>query len=555
MKTFPMKCTVRAAAGATRVDIYDDIGPGGFFSDGLTAKDFSAQLADASGPLDVHINSGGGDVGDGLTIASAIRGYRGFKRTIVDGIAASIASVIFQAGDERVVEPGGMVMIHDPFTMAVGNAAELRKLADDLDKHGENLAEQYARRAGGTPEQWRDVMRAETWYKADEAVAAGLADRIGAGPAELPAGFDAAVFDVVPGRIAAALRSLPVAHAPVVVNADGNHGPMTGRHAHSHPAYGSQGGDAMHSHEHTHGDGGTPDANHGHGHEAAPEDRWHAAAGKPFEPAPYHRDPDECVECPQCHLFNDSDARFCDQCGCKLVGRDDVRALPGPAAAARGGAPRNAAGDEDLGDGWVRGADGKVRFDPDGDGDDDSTPEGDTDHDYFAPDGTPLKPVPPCPVARDALTEERVRAILREEVQAAAARTVLAAMPADVKSKFTADLKSQPVHEIGAAIHRLAEWSASGHYPAGMTHADIQWMYGQCTAELKRRNPDSEAGGNLPAKGALDGRVFACHFLVEATTATAAAAGKSGGASGHTHEGISGMDLEQIRTALKGARA
>lgn len=415
MKTSPMRCSVRASAGVTRVDVYDDIGPG-FLGDGLTAKTFAAQLNGVHGPLDVHINSCGGDVGDGLAISNAIRGYRGgFRRTIVDGLAASIASVIFQAGDERVVEPGGMIMIHDPFTAAVGNAADLRKLADDLDRHGENLAEQYARRAGGTPGQWRDVMRAETWYKAEDAVAAGLADRVGGGAAELPAGFDAAVFDAVPGRIAAALRSLP--------QAAGLHPPFTGSHHHGHSAYGHPTGDddGMHSHPHDH-DG---DADHGpgagHAHDSAAAAPPQAAQPHPYQPQPYHRDPDENVECPVCHLFDDTDAKFCDQCGTKLTGRDDVRVLPA-GVAGQGHGPRNIAGDRQLGDGWVRGADGRIRFDPDGDGDDDSTPEGDTDHDYFAADGTPLKPVPPLPSEpADALTEERVRAILREEVARAAA--------------------------------------------------------------------------------------------------------------------------------------
>jgi ATP-dependent protease ClpP protease subunit len=449
VKTYPMKCSIRLhEAAVTRVDVYDDIGPGFWDEGGLTDKLFAAQLADVRGPLDVHINSGGGDVGHGLAISNAIRGYRGFKRTIVDGIAASIASVIFQAGDDRVVEPGGMVMIHDPFTSAVGNAAEMRKLADDLDKHGENIAEQYARRAGGTPDQWRDVMRAQTWFKADEAVTAGLADRVGTGLAELPAGFDLALFDAVPGRIAAALRSMPSA---AVVNADGNHAPMTGTHAHAHPAYGSQGGDQMHSHEHAHGGDGGPDASHSHGHAQDRGSRRLRGAGGPYEPEPYRRMPDETVCCPECGKFNDTDARFCDQCGTKLAGRDDVT----------GSSPDQAA---------------------------------------------------------DALARETVRAIIRDELG------IRNAMPGAVRSKFTADLKSQPPKEISAAIHRLAEWSASGHYPAGMTHADIQWMYGQCTAELKRRNPDSDAGGNLPAHDALAGRFMDCHFLVEATTAAAAAA-------------------------------
>ncbi len=127
--SFPIKCTMRADGNVTRVDVYDDIGEG-FFGDGLTAKDFSAEIARTAGPLDVHINSGGGRVDDGIAIANAVRAYKGRKRTIVDGMAASIASVIMQAGDERIVEPGSMVMIHDASTDApIGTQADALKAA------------------------------------------------------------------------------------------------------------------------------------------------------------------------------------------------------------------------------------------------------------------------------------------------------------------------------------------------------------------------------------------------------------------------------------------
>ena len=210
---YPMKCRVRNAGASTRVDLFDDIGAG-LFSEGLTAKSFSEQLAALKGPLDVHINSHGGAVDDGIAIASTLRNYKGFKRTVVDGFAASIASVIFQAGDERVTEPGSMVFVHDAMTFCVGNADEMSKAARTLDKHSDNIASIYAGRAGGTVGEWRDVMRAETWYTADEAVSAGLADRVGDGAAELPAGMDLAAFYAVPDRIAARLQSMPRQQRP-----------------------------------------------------------------------------------------------------------------------------------------------------------------------------------------------------------------------------------------------------------------------------------------------------------------------------------------------------
>lgn len=277
-RAYPIRCRIRAeGGGVTRVDVFDDIGEGGWFSEGLTAKSFSAQMADVRGPLEVHINSGGGDVFDGIAIGNAVRAHKGPVTTVVDGIAASIASVIAQAGQERVMQPGSMLMIHDAFGMCVGNASEMAKMAETLGQVSGNIAAIYADRCGGTPEGWRDAMQAETWYTAQEAVDAGLADTVAGDQAELPAGLDLAAFSAVPGRIAARLRSMPQA---LLVNADGNHGPMTGTHTHSHPAYGSQGGDANHSHEHSH-DG---DANHGHGHgEPEPDgDDGTQDAARPF---------------------------------------------------------------------------------------------------------------------------------------------------------------------------------------------------------------------------------------------------------------------------------
>jgi ATP-dependent protease ClpP protease subunit len=217
MTVRPIKAHISnaAAPGVTRVDVFDDIGPGGWFSEGLTAKSFANQITGVGGALEVHINSAGGDVFDGIAIKNALEAHPGAVTTIVDGIAASIASVIAQAGTERVMTPGSMLMIHDAFTFAQGNAAELTKMAATLDQVSQNLAGIYAARAGGSAETWRDAMRAETWYTADEAVQAGLAERVGTdGAAQLPVGFDLAAYGAVPGQIAAQLRTMPVAQAP-----------------------------------------------------------------------------------------------------------------------------------------------------------------------------------------------------------------------------------------------------------------------------------------------------------------------------------------------------
>lgn len=250
--------------GATRVDIYDEIGGGGWFSDGVTAVDFVKQLAAIDGDLEVHINSPGGDVFDGLAIYNALMQRTGGVTTVVDGLAASAASFIAQAGRIRVISPGAMMMIHDASGLCIGNAADMRELAELLDKVSDNIASIYAEAANNGTD-WRAAMRAETWYTADEAVAAGLAHRVAERPAAAAlaaaAKFNLSDYVNAPRLTAAAAAT--------------THEPFTGTHTHPHTANGAQGDDATHEHEHTH-DG---DADHGHSHaEAKASDR--ATAGR-----------------------------------------------------------------------------------------------------------------------------------------------------------------------------------------------------------------------------------------------------------------------------------
>lgn len=396
MTVYPLKCRIRNEGGSTRVDVYDDIGGGGWFSDGVSAADFANQLAAIKGALEVHINSAGGDVFDGITIGNSIRGHKGPVTTVVDGLAASIASVIAQAGQERVVAPGSMLMIHDAFGGCMGNAGEMAQMAATLDKVSGNLASIYAERCGGTPEDWRAAMKDETWYTADEAVVAGLADKVSGEQAELPAGLDVAAFTAVPGRIAARLRSMPQARVRAADDGDAagdgqscktcagtgrlKH-PSTGKASVKCPSCKGSG-------TYTPGGGDDADDDDGGMQNAADDGQ---------------DDDDATEECNLCHgsgKIRDGHVT-CPQC--KGTGRVPEGSQDDDKPSDRA---RNAAGDEDLGDGWVRGADGTVRFDPDGDGDDDSTPEGDTDHDYFDPDGKQIKPIPPCPVAKDAAEEQ-----------------------------------------------------------------------------------------------------------------------------------------------------
>jgi ATP-dependent protease ClpP protease subunit len=164
------------AGGSTAsIYVYDEIGYWG-----VTASDFVAELSELAGvtQIDLHVNSPGGDVFEGLAIMNCLRAHPANVTTYVDGIAASIASVIAMAGDQIVMGPHSQLMIHEGSALCIGNAADMRKTAELLDFQSDNIAGVYAARAGGTVEAWRALMVAETWYTAEEAVKAGLADEV-----------------------------------------------------------------------------------------------------------------------------------------------------------------------------------------------------------------------------------------------------------------------------------------------------------------------------------------------------------------------------------------
>jgi ATP-dependent Clp endopeptidase proteolytic subunit ClpP len=167
---------------ATKVYIYDEIG---FW--GTTAKDFAAQLSEIdSDEIELHLNSPGGSVFDGLAIMAALKDHKAKVVAKVDGMAASAASFILQAADERLITRNAQVMIHDAKAYAGGNAAQMRKAAELLDRVSDNIADIYAVRSGqGTVESWRAIMVAgDEWYSGNEAVEAGLVDAVVDNPEE-----------------------------------------------------------------------------------------------------------------------------------------------------------------------------------------------------------------------------------------------------------------------------------------------------------------------------------------------------------------------------------
>jgi ATP-dependent protease ClpP protease subunit len=154
--------------------LYDEIGGWG-----TLAEDFIAELKAITAPkLRVRVSSPGGSVFEGVALANALRSHPAEVTIQVDGIAASIASVIAMAGDRVVMQPQAMLMVHDASGLCMGNAHDMADMAALLDKISDNIADAYSEKAGGTRDEWRQVMKAETWYTAEEAVEAGLADEM-----------------------------------------------------------------------------------------------------------------------------------------------------------------------------------------------------------------------------------------------------------------------------------------------------------------------------------------------------------------------------------------
>lgn len=182
-------------SGPAEVLIYDEIDSWFGVSAEQLARDISA--LDPQRALTVRINSPGGNVYDGVAILNALRGHPGTVTVVVDGLAASAASVIAMGGDEIVINRNSEMMLHNGSALVVGGSEDMRKMADRLEQVNANLASIYAERCGGTPEEWRAIMAAETWYSAEEAVAAGLADRVEAGSQDaraIAAKFDLSAF-------------------------------------------------------------------------------------------------------------------------------------------------------------------------------------------------------------------------------------------------------------------------------------------------------------------------------------------------------------------------
>lgn len=173
----PQTLDVRPRAAADQpaiIYLYDEIGLWG-----ITAQDFTQILVSIGpGPIELHINSPGGDVFDGLAIYAALQAHSGSVSIVVDGLAASAASFIALAGDTISMVPNAFLMIHNAWGVVVGNQNDMVETAGVLAKIDAQLASLYAGKTGQPTDEIAALMNAETWFTAQEAKAAGFIDSI-----------------------------------------------------------------------------------------------------------------------------------------------------------------------------------------------------------------------------------------------------------------------------------------------------------------------------------------------------------------------------------------
>ena len=228
----PIRAQVPPAKGDSQtatIRLYDPIDSWGEWY-GVSAKEFASvldELPDTVTEIRLLINSPGGECTEGFAILNLLRNHPARTVAVVEGLAASAASYVAAACDELIVSPNAEVMVHNPHGICMGEAADMRQLADLLDHLADNMASIYAAKAGGTAEQWRAVMDAETWFSAQEAVDAGLADSVlDQAPADpkATARFDLSVFNFA-GRAHAPEPKIPADHPAVGSSATTEGGP------------------------------------------------------------------------------------------------------------------------------------------------------------------------------------------------------------------------------------------------------------------------------------------------------------------------------------------
>jgi len=176
----------------TQIFLYDEIGLGG-----VTAETFIKDLESIKNDVVIRIKSPGGSVFDGMAIYNEIRNFRFSTIVSIDSLAASVAATIAMAGDKITMAEGAFLMIHDPYSLVIGTAKDMRKEANLLEKIKDQTVKVYQQKSKKSKEEIEKLMSAGTWYTCDEALQNGFIDEIkGVSTAENL--FDLSVFNNVP---------------------------------------------------------------------------------------------------------------------------------------------------------------------------------------------------------------------------------------------------------------------------------------------------------------------------------------------------------------------
>ena len=162
----------------TDLFIFGDITSWEWLESDVGAFSFSKELAEIDTPLNVHINSYGGEVAEGLAMYNMLKNFKHEITTICDGFACSIASVIFMAGNKRIMPKSSLLMIHNAWSRATGDSNDLKKAAEDLEKITQPSIEIYKEATGLNEVVIKEMMDVETWLSADEALDLGFATSI-----------------------------------------------------------------------------------------------------------------------------------------------------------------------------------------------------------------------------------------------------------------------------------------------------------------------------------------------------------------------------------------
>lgn len=171
-----MKYAFKNEAEVASIKIYDEIASDGW---GISVKDIDEQIKDLGNkPLDIHINSYGGEVFEGFAIYNTLKDYKGYKTVYIDGIAASIASVIAMCGDKIVMSKASMLMIHNASGFAYGNAEEMQKVVNALEQINSVIRGIYVAKTGMSEDEIKNLMDNETYLQPQECLEYGFIDEI-----------------------------------------------------------------------------------------------------------------------------------------------------------------------------------------------------------------------------------------------------------------------------------------------------------------------------------------------------------------------------------------